>query len=132
MPEPLDGLVAYAKPLSGLGLANSQPLGPTILLAGTGVTTVGLVWEHIARTRGSEFKPSVGIKWLANHSANFFSLVGSFLGKISSYLYHMDLKGLIYIGSVILLLLLYVLGSGVHGAKIGGSVCPYLLCQKLF
>ncbi len=49
------------------------------------------IWEHVARTSGSQFKPSVGITFVSETSKSMFYKIGVFLSKISSFLTYIKL-----------------------------------------
>jgi len=53
-----------------------------------GIVTVfssSVVWEHIARKTGSNFKPSVGLWNMIEPSQNFFLWLGGWLARLSSF-----------------------------------------------
>lgn len=52
------------------------------------------VWEHIARTKGSTFKPSVAISWLSETLGNAFYNIGVGISKLSSFLTYIKLEDL--------------------------------------
>jgi hypothetical protein len=50
------------------------------------ITTFGLIaWEHGARISHLEWRPSVGLTYLANQSIKFFTQIGKILATISSF-----------------------------------------------
>ena len=59
-------------------------------LLGLGIGS--FVWEHIARKRDSNIKPSVGIAWCSKQSKAFFNCIGSFLAKLSSFYTYINLS----------------------------------------
>lgn len=52
------------------------------------------IWEHVARTKNSNVKPSVGINALANALRTGFYAFGKGLSKISSFLTFIELRDL--------------------------------------
>jgi hypothetical protein len=51
-------------------------------------------WEHIARTYGSQVKPSVGINFIAESAKTIFYKIGVFLSRLSSFLTYIKLGDL--------------------------------------
>lgn len=52
------------------------------------------LWEHIARTKESQFKPSVVINWTADTLKNIFYNIGVGFSKLSSFLTYIKLDDL--------------------------------------
>ena len=56
--------------------------------------TVLFLWEHIARQRKSNIRPSVGLTKVANFASNWFYKLGRLLARISSFYTLIELKEL--------------------------------------
>lgn len=55
------------------------------LVSAIAVFVSSVVWEHIARTWDSTFKPSVGLWNLVEPTRNFFSWLGGWIARLSSF-----------------------------------------------
>lgn len=69
--------------------------GMIIVQSLVGVSIGFFLWEHIARKKQTDVKPSVGIAWTATKSKLLFTTIGTFLAKISSFYTCIDLSDLI-------------------------------------
>lgn len=72
-----------------LALSQSCAVQAVKILSVMGVTL--FAWEHIARTRRSNLKPSVGFNWVVPKVRGFFYKIGSGLSYMSSFLTYIQL-----------------------------------------
>lgn len=64
-----------------------------------GLTAISLfLWEHIARKKQSNIKPSVLFNYLATKSSKFFGGIGYYVAKISSFYTYIDISDLMVTG----------------------------------
>jgi hypothetical protein len=69
-------------------LPNKNILIYTTLTSGITI----FVWEHVARKRNSNIKPSVGFNFVAEISKKCFKTFGNLGAKISSFYTYIDLS----------------------------------------